>query len=365
MNEDLLRRVLAERAAQVEVSPAALDTIRHRIRHRRWRWIRVPYVAGAVTAVTAVAAALAVGLGSCVPLGPPAPARPAGTPVGPTPPPGTPEPTPQPELTADPSAGPDPTGPVDRTGPAGDPARPQTGPVTASVAVYYQGADRRRTLYREFRRLDVGDNSTAAWIRAAVRQLLVAGSARDPDYGSGWPAGARLLAVSVSAGTATVDLAGAVANPADDRTAAQAVQQLIWTVTAVRGVTGVRLWLDGAPVDRLWGRFDVRGVLHRAPAVDTLAPVWLVSPQHGDTIGRTFEVHVAGIVPEATAQLRVRQGDRTVTEQMLTLSEGGPAQGELKITLTLRPGDYTLQAYAISLADGTEQHLDDHWVMVR
>jgi hypothetical protein len=93
--------------------------------------------------------------------------------------------------------------------------------------------------------------------------------------------------------------------------------------------------------------------------------VWLIAPQHGDTVRRTFEVHVAGILPEATAQLRIQQDGRTVSEQVVTLSIAGPAQGEHRLTVTLPPGRYTLTAYATSLADGREQHLDDHTVTVR
>ncbi|MFI6762097.1 hypothetical protein ACIBF5_23455 [Micromonospora sp. NPDC050417] len=47
MNEELLRRVLAEEAARVEVSPAALAAIRRRIRRRWWRRIRrLPWLVG-------------------------------------------------------------------------------------------------------------------------------------------------------------------------------------------------------------------------------------------------------------------------------------------------------------------------------
>jgi hypothetical protein len=61
----------------------------------------------------------------------------------------------------------------------------------------------------------------------------------------------------------------------------------------------------------------------------------------------------------------VRQGDVVIDERVLTLSIGAPARGEAKLTLTLAPGEYTLEAYTISAADGSVQHLDDHVVTVR
>ncbi|RKR91713.1 immunoglobulin-like protein involved in spore germination [Micromonospora pisi] len=319
MNEELLRRMLAEEAARVEVSPVALASIRRRIRRRWWRRIRVVPIGRGLVGAAAVVLTCVVGVSTCGPL-----------------------------------AGP------------GSPA----GPVTAPVAVYYQGGDPERRLYREFRQLAVGDGSSAARVRAAVRELLAPDGADDPDYGSGWPAGSGLRGVTVDTGTATVDLSGvagrsgAVSHPADDRGAEQTVQQLVWTVTAVTGITGVRVLLDGAPVDRLWERVDVRGVLRRGPAVDVLAPVWLIDPQQGDRVGGRFEVHVAALAGEPTVHLRVRQGDRTVAEQVLALSAGPSAQGEAELVLTLAPGDYTLRAYVVSVTDGAERFADDHRVTV-
>jgi Sporulation and spore germination/Immunoglobulin-like domain of bacterial spore germination len=195
--------------------------------------------------------------------------------------------------------------------------------------------------------------------------MLDGSTAYDPDYASAWPASAAVRGVQVAGGIAIVDLSGAAVNGAGDAEARLAVQQLVWTATAVTGVTGVQVRLDGAPVDRLWGRVDVSGTVRRAAAADVIGLVWLIGPQHFSTVGRTFEVHVAGIVFEATAQLRVRQGTQIVAERVLTLSSGAPAQGETRLNLTLPPGTYVLEAYEISAEDGSEQHLDDHTVTVR
>lgn len=236
----------------------------------------------------------------------------------------------------------------------------------ATVAVYYQSSDRGTPrLYREFHRLPVGDGSAAARVTAAVREMLDGRTANDPDYASAWPASATVRGVQVDGGTARVDLSGAAVNGAGAAEARLAVQQLVWTATAVTGVAGVQVRLDGAPVDRLWGQVDTSGTLRRASAADVIGLVWLVSPQHGSTVGQTFQVHVAGIVFEATAQLRVRQGTRVVAERVLTLSSGAPAQGEIRLNLTLPPGTYVLEAYEISARDGSEQHLDDHTITVR
>ncbi|GIG92437.1 GerMN domain-containing protein [Plantactinospora endophytica] len=381
--EEVLRRVLAAEADRIEPGPGALPGIQRRIRAgdragaRRWwrgpgralprgargRWGGwSPLAAGTVTVATLNVAAVVVGLASTVV---PTPSERPGPPPG--------------AAGAERSATPVPTvddvrpGPTPPGGPVAPSAGQSTGTqttapaaTTAALAVYYLGGDPARPrLYREFHRLWLHDGSARDRITAALRNLLDSPVGMDPDYRSAWPEGTDLRDVTVGDGVATVDLAGAARAGVDEVTARLAVQQLVWTVTAVPGVSGLRLRLDGAPVDRLWGRVDISGVLRRAPAMEVLAPVWLISPQHGDAVGRSFQVHVAGILPEATAQFRIQRGSRTVREQFVTLSEAGPAQGERKFTVSLPPGRYTLTAYAISLADGSEQYLDDHTVTVR
>jgi hypothetical protein len=92
-----------------------------------------------------------------------------------------------------------------------------------------------------------------------------------------------------------------------------------------------------------------------------VAPVWLIDPQQGATVGRTFTVFVAGIVPEAAARLRIRSSSgAAVVDQPVRLDKGAPAQGTAKVPVTLAPGRYTIEAFYLSSADGSEQFLDDH-----
>ncbi|HET8681230.1 MAG TPA: GerMN domain-containing protein [Micromonosporaceae bacterium] len=353
MNEHDLRRVLDAEAASVEVSPDALVVIRQRIAARRARWLPRGGAMFAVStgglAALATAVAVFAGVGSCAPRTdePPPPA--ASAPVD------TPSPTPSQAQPAPPPPGP--------TAPAtAQPPRP----VTAAVPVYYIGLDRNRPrLYREFHQLAVGDGSPAARTRAAVTEMLDGRTAYDPDYASSWPAGARVREVRVSGDVVVVDLAGARLNPVGSEYAHQAVQQLVWTATATSGKAKVRILLDGAPVSELWGSVAVAGDLQRGPALQVLALVWLISPQHGATVGRTFEVHVDGAVFEATVQLRVVQNGKTVTERVMTLSVGAPSRGEGRASLTLAPGAYTVEAFAYSAEDGSIQHLDNHQITVR
>jgi hypothetical protein len=329
-DEDVLRRVMEAEAAKVEVRPDALAAIRARTA-RRARWLplgAIGFTAATATAATLVVVALA--------------ARPPDDRTAP-----------DPGAVTAPATGPAPatSAPTRSVAPAPPPQQSSSsaGTSTASLAIYYVGDDGgKRRLYREFHRLPAG-STPAQKVRAAVGGMLAQESAGDPDYTSAWPSGTAVRGVAVDGGTVTVDLSAA---PPDD----VATQQLVWTVAAaVGGDPQVRLRHDGR---------DVR-TLRKAPAIDTLGTLWLIEPQHGATVARTFEVHAAGTVFEATARLTVRMGRTVVTEETLTLSAGPPARGEARITLTLAPGRYVLELYAHSAADGSVQHLDDHTVTVR
>ncbi len=334
VGEDILRRAMAAEAAKVDVEARALSEIRQKIAARRGRWWRrwwEPFTrrgavmlgtAGVGLTAAAVAVAVAVSVGV-----PPQPAPSPDTGVGAT--------TPLP-------------------------------PGLALLPVYYVGQN--PALYREFHALPIGDGSLAARARVAVATMLDRSSAYDPDYGSaGWPAAARVGSVAVAGDVATVDLTGVGTATPEPVAARLAVQQLVWTVTAVTSLGGVRLLDDGVPVTSLWGsQLPADGVLHRGSALDLLAPVWLIDPQYGSEVGRTFTVRVAGIVVEGSVRVRVRDAaGAVVAQQVVQLDRSAPAQGEAKLSLTLAPGRYTVEAYHLSTQDGTEQGLDNHTINIR
>jgi hypothetical protein len=298
------------------------------------------------TMVTAAIAAVVLALGACGPDEEPEP--------GPTtPPPGTPG-----------------------GGSLGEPPAPPPATSSDTMAVYYvgdelvvregAGAQEQPRLYREFRTLEVGDGSLSARLAAAVGHALTPGSALDPDFRSGWPNTAEVVSVEVSGSTATVDLSGAASHTVGSEAAHIAVQQLVWTATAVPEVDTVMLTLDGAPAADLWGHVAADAPLTREPPAQVLALLWLISPQHGQTVPGTFEVHIYGAPFEATAQLRVRDGATVVHEQFVTLGGAGFPEhfGEAKVDLTLDPGTYTLEVYEQSAVDGTEIRLDDKVITV-
>lgn len=244
------------------------------------------------------------------------------------------------------------------------PVRPDPTPSivpTEPTAVYYAKDGR---LVREFHELPEWDGSAAARVRSAVTEMLRADSARDPDYAGLWPEGARVDAVSMQGETVSIDIGNASDHDASADIARLAVQQLVWTATAVPGVTVVNLTLQRRRDVPMWGHVDLSAPQRRAPAVDVLAPVWLISPQHGDQVGREVTLHLAGIVFEATVSYAVRRGGTVVRQGFVTVNQGPPAQGDAKEVITLEPGEYVIEAFAVSAGSGEPTFLDDHTVTV-
>jgi hypothetical protein len=336
--EDLLRQAFEARAGRVEMAPDALGTIRRRIAVARPRRRALTIgLASLATTAAAVAATVALALPREV-------AMPPGAPTG-----GSPTRT----------VSPTPTG------------------VATRVPVYYRAANGNR-LYREFHPVTLPADGIEGRVRAAV-DLMLRGTAADPDYTGSWPRDGSVRSVRLDGAVAVVDLAGVSGNNVGPAVARASVQQLVWTVTAVTAdwdlnrpagervnVTAVRLLVDGQRVGRLWGQVDVSGDLARADALQTQALLWLLSPQHGDTVNQEFTVHIDGKVPESNVILRVlTPTGETVHSEPVTLGEGSPNRPEAHVRLTLPPGSYTLQAYFESLADGSVQALDDHAITVR
>jgi hypothetical protein len=321
MNPEQLRDAFEARADQVQFGPDPLNAIRTRIDQRARRRLRIR-LASLGGAVVATVAAVVVGVVSCQPVLRPQPLPPIGT------------------------TAPSPTVPSPSVTPA--PA------VAVTVPVYWVGQQAGKSvLYREYRAATVRADTLDARIADAVG-LALSGPPLDPDYATPWPAGATVRNVTVDNGVSTVDITAPAPGPI-------AVQQLVWTVTAVAAdrqatLSGVRLSVNGVPQG---------GVLTRADASTTQAALWLVSPQQGATVHSPFTVTLDGSVFEAAARLRVRDATGTVvSDQPVLLSIGAPQRGQATVPLTLAPGRYTIEAYSVSARDGTEINLDGHDITV-
>ncbi|GAA0741347.1 GerMN domain-containing protein [Dactylosporangium roseum] len=326
--EQRLSEALRARALEVEPSPDALPRIRTRTAERHHRgWATIGAAAAAATAMAAGVAVFVPDRGA--PPLPPAASSSADPPALLSREPGPPPPA---------------------TPPAGG------GPATVELPVYFT---RNGKLYREFHALRLTADTDEGRIAAAVAESLH-GDAYDPDYDTLWPGGVTVRGVSIDGGTVTVELGDVGAWPREE-TRPLAVQQLLYTVsaastyTSVKKATRIRIVVDGGPAE----------TPRQAPYADVLGPVWVIDPRYDERVGQRFTVHLAGVVFEGTVNLRIRgAGGKVVVEQVVHLSAGAPSLGEARVPVNLPPGRYTVEAFFVSVKDGSVQGVDDHDVTV-
>lgn len=140
--------------------------------------------------------------------------------------------------------------------------------------------------------------------------------------------------VTISGGTATVDLASAT----DEQ-----VAEIVYTLTQFASIQ----------------RVDVAGKtgLTRADETPFVAPILIESPADGASVSGSFTVSGSASVFEATLVVEVVASGKTLVHQTITASEGAPDRGTFSATLHIpTSGPVELIAYAPSAADGSPQH---------
>jgi immunoglobulin-like protein involved in spore germination len=139
--------------------------------------------------------------------------------------------------------------------------------------------------------------------------------------------------VTISNGTATVDLPGAT----DDQ-----IEEVVFTLTQFPTVQ--RVAIGGKTYTR--SDFDGR-----------LQPILVDTPAAHARVAKTFHVTGSASVFEATLVVELEQGGKPVAHVTATASQGAPGRGAFDTTLTAPgTGPATVVAYAPSAEDGSPQH---------
>jgi hypothetical protein len=267
-----------------------------------------------------------------------------------------PGPTTEPEPTAGPTAGP--TSEPEPTGEPGPTAEPTSeGPTEGAdeVDVYFarSGADR---IWIEPLTVDLG-GPTVGIARAAMEQLVTGPpDGSDPGLVTIAPDGTTVLGANVTDDRVLViDLGGNIRDGSAAGSSAEAAfaEQLAYTGAQFGTVDRVQLWVDGAPVDELWGHVDWSEPIE--PGEFALSPVTITSHSwHEDVPAGDVTVGGKATVFEATVELRLYDpAGELVEETFTTASEGGPGRGDWEHTFELtEPGRWTIEAAENDPSDG-------------
>ncbi|MFZ1588073.1 MAG: Gmad2 immunoglobulin-like domain-containing protein [Candidatus Microthrix parvicella] len=189
-----------------------------------------------------------------------------------------------------------------------------------------------------------GRSSSPATPEGAIEALLKGPDAFETDIGmtSAIPDATKLLGVSVSGGTAVVDLSGAFQTGGGSLSMQLRVAQVVFTATQFDEVDRVTIHLDGAPVDGIGGEGVPATEVDRNDSANVTPAVLVESPTPGANVASPLAVSGISNTFEATVNYSIADGDGLiVAEGHTTTTAGNGTWGDFEFTETFenaKPG---------------------------
>jgi germination protein M len=262
----------------------------------------------------------------------------------------SPTPTPSPTTTAPPTptATAQPTGTPTQIVPT---ATPTPQPATAQTSIYLVAGGTVQPAHRQVSAATPARGSLLALIEAPNPAEVAAGMSNDV------PPNTRLLGVSIANDVATVDLSHEFLAGTGD-SLSRRVAQVVYTLTQFSTAHSVVFRIDGAPVSSI-GAVTLAHPVSR-PSMEQWTPAILVeSPAVGDEVNSPIRVWGTANTFEAVFRIRMTTLDGTrVFDYQVQATSGTGTRGTFDVTV--RPaqlGDVTLQAYEVSMKDGSHIHV--------
>lgn len=243
---------------------------------------------------------------------------------------------------------------VSGTTTTGAPATSTTAPAgPTQVSVYFLRTDTLAAAHRTV-------PATPQIGAAAVTALLAGPTAAERAAGlaTAIPAGTRFLGLSITAGTATVDLSSQYESGGGSLSMSARLAQVVFTLTQFPTVGQVQFELDGRPVQVFGGEgLILDHPVGRANYEELQPPILVESPAFGDTVVSPLRVRGTANVFEARLHVQLIDADgQVLVDRAVTASSGTGTRGTFDVTLTFgaaRSGPGTLVAYSLSPKDGS------------
>jgi hypothetical protein len=203
--------------------------------------------------------------------------------------------------------------------------------------------------------------ATKAIATAAVQQLLLGPTVAEQGYGltSAVPAGTQLLGLTISGGTARVNLSGDFASGGGTLSMTMRLGQLVYTLTQFPTVERVVLLMDGQVVEV----FSGEGLVLDRPQVradfeSALPALFVEGPTPGETTISPVRIWGTGNTFEASFMVRIKDPDgRLLAEVPGMATSGTGTRGTFDITVpftTMKSGVGSVEVYEQSARDGSD-----------
>ncbi len=206
---------------------------------------------------------------------------------------------------------------------------------------------------------------TKAVATAAVKELLDAPQWASSGMTSAVPGGTRLLGISISGSTATVDLTGTFGSGGGSLSMFSRLAQLTYTVTQFSNVDTVLLRMDGVPITALGGEgIMIGGGMKRSDFQGNLPAIFVDRPAWRGALPAGSSVRGISNVFEAQFQLRVLDaGGHIVFDTPVHAACGTGCWGAFGVTVTYSVSKAqwgTLRVFEYSARDGSPTNMRDY-----
>ncbi len=204
-----------------------------------------------------------------------------------------------------------------------------------------------------------GRPDDTATLEGAIAALLQGPDAFETDIGMATeiPEATTLLGVSVSGGTAVVDLSEAFQSGGGSLSMQLRVAQVVFTATQFDEVERVTIKLDGQAVDSIGGEGVPAVDLDRTDFTNVTPAVLVESPTPGASVASPLKVSGIANTFEAVVSYTIADGDGLIVDEGVTnASAGTGTYGDFEFTSTFgdaKPGLGAVIAYQESAKDGS------------
>ena len=201
---------------------------------------------------------------------------------------------------------------------------------TAPTRVYFASNEKVGT---------AGRPDAPATPEGAITALLKGPNAFETEIGmtSEIPDGTKLLGVSVSGGTAVVDLSGVFQSGGGSLSMQLRVAQVVFTATQFADVDRVTIHLDGKAVDGIGGEGVPGTDVDRNEFANVTPAVLVESPTPGADVASPLVVSGIANTFEANVNYSIADGDGLiVAEGNTTASAGNGTWGNFEFTATFK-----------------------------
>ena len=187
--------------------------------------------------------------------------------------------------------------------------------------------------------------------------ILFAGEPHDPSLTTAVPEDTALRSLDIRDRVLVIDVtADILGHSAGSSEEIAFAQQLAHTVASFPTVDAISLWIDGEPIDELWGHLDWSEPLEPDPFA--LSPITIAEPRLED--GRwtapagPIVLRGEATVFEATFGIRViGPGGDVLVDDVVTATQGGPERGTWEYRLDLdEPGNHLVVVFEEDPSDG-------------